>query len=185
MTIKKEFSQIIRGSLQHFSALQSHEQELIHAALRVRRNAQAPYSHFHVGAAITCSRGTIHTGCNVERCNYTATSHAEQNAIDNMIAHWGPTKITAIAVVGGPATTELSIATSPVIQSITTPEQTVLPCGHCRQIILENCFNDAAVKIHSLTPHGDIFTTTIGDLFPMAFGPAQLGIDYHQHAQQV
>ena len=35
-------------------------------AVKVSENAYAPYSHFHVGAALLCGDGTIATGVNVE-----------------------------------------------------------------------------------------------------------------------
>jgi cytidine deaminase len=174
----KTFSYTVTAALTHFSDLSASEQELVYAALNARRNAQAPYSHYFVGAAVRSSKGTIHTGCNVERCSYTQTTHAEQNAIDNMIAHWGPSKIEAIAIVGGPASATPAPNLNPLITTLAHPEEATLPCGHCRQIIWENCFGDGTVNILSLTPHGDIIRATIRDFLPMCFGPDQLGIDY-------
>jgi len=39
--------------------------ELVRRAREVMRNAYAPYSNFHVGAAIEAEDGSIHVGCNV------------------------------------------------------------------------------------------------------------------------
>lgn len=72
--------------IKNFSELSTQEQELIQHAINVRSRAQAPYSHYACGAAIRTDRNTVHTGCNVERCSYTQTTHAEQNAIDTMVA---------------------------------------------------------------------------------------------------
>jgi cytidine deaminase len=179
--IKKEFSLSIRAHIVEFATLTSQEQMLIHRAIAVRRNAQAPYSKFAVGVALLSEHGTIHTGCNVERCSYSQTTHAEQNAIDNMIAECGSVKIAMIAVVGATINTELNPSQNATGQTISSPEEATLACGHCRQIIWENCFQDPQVKLLSLTPHGDVLVTTIGDLLPMSFGPANLGIDYRKN----
>ncbi|MFA6263084.1 MAG: hypothetical protein WCW33_03810 [Candidatus Babeliales bacterium] len=181
-TATKKFSYTTTASLYNFSDLLPQEQELIHAAINVRRNAQAPYSHYLVGAALRCSKGTLHTGCNVERCSYSQTTHAEQNAIDTMVAHWGPTKIDIIAIAGGPESHTPTPRLHAPTTSLAHPEQATLPCGHCRQIIWENCFGDGNVKILSLTPHGDVLVATIRDFLPMCFGPEQLGIEYGRAA---
>jgi cytidine deaminase len=181
-TATKKFSYTITASLYNFSDLPTHDQELIHAAIKVRRNAQAPYSHYLVGAAVRCNKGTMHTGCNVERCSYSQTTHAEQNAVDSMVAHWGPTKIDVLALAGGPASSTPTPHLHAPTTSLAHPEQAILPCGHCRQIIWENCFGDGNVKILSLTPHGDVLVATIRDFLPMCFGPEQLGIMYERVA---
>ncbi len=175
--VKKEFSHTINATLHDFATLTTQEQELLKQAVAVRRNAQAPYSHFAVGAAVLCDNGSVHVGCNVERCSWTQTTHAEQNAVDAMVAQCGSRKITTIAVAGAAVGKELTIATNPVIESITAANQATLACGHCRQIIWENCYGDPAVKFLALTPFGDVLCTTMGDLLPMPFGPEHLGID--------
>ena len=178
--VKKKFSHIINATLHDFATLTPQEQELLKQAIAVRRNAQAPYSHFAVGVALQSDKGTIHTGCNVERCSWTQTTHAEQNAIDNMVAQWGPCKVTVIAVAGAAVGKELTIASGPIQTSITSANQATLACGHCRQIIWENCYGDPSVKLFSITPFGDVLCTTMGDLLPMPFGPEHLGIDYEK-----
>ncbi|MCH8135725.1 MAG: cytidine deaminase, partial [Proteobacteria bacterium] len=42
------------------------DQELIDAALAVRKNAYCPYSGYRVGAALVDDQGQMHSGCNVE-----------------------------------------------------------------------------------------------------------------------
>lgn len=165
-------------TLVSFASLSQPEQDLLRAAQNVRSNAQAPYSHFHVGVAVLSQKGTIHSGCNVERCSYSQTSHAEQNAIDNMVASHGPTKIEMVALVAAPEGTDVCLKGTGNEVLPTTIDNVPLPCGHCLQIIWENCFNDGTVKILSLIQNGVVLVTTINDLFPARFGPAQLNIHY-------
>ena len=39
---------------------------LIAAALEARKRSYAPYSHYHVGAALWTQSGKLYTGCNIE-----------------------------------------------------------------------------------------------------------------------
>ena len=89
------------------------------AARRVMKNAHAPYSNFHVGAAILLTNGKIFAGCNVENASYGMTNCAERTAIFSAVAELGPKiEIEAVAV-----TNDQGAACS--------------PCGACRQVIYE------------------------------------------------
>ena len=93
------------------------DSKLIAAARRARRNAQARYSNFKVGAALETADGTIITGCNVENATYGLTVCAERVAMFKALSE-GHKKFRRVAVV---ADTEAP-----------TP-----PCGACRQILWE------------------------------------------------
>ena len=93
--------------------------ELLKAARSVMAHAYAPYSNFHVGAAVLTSRGEIFTGCNVENASYGMTNCAERTAIFSAIANSGP-KIEIVAVA---VTNDQGVPCS--------------PCGACRQVIYE------------------------------------------------
>ena len=89
------------------------------AAAKVMKNAHAPYSHFHVGAAILLTNGKIFSGCNVENASYGMTNCAERTAIFSAVAQLGPKiEIRAVAVAN-----DHGVACS--------------PCGACRQVIYE------------------------------------------------
>jgi len=89
------------------------------AAKRVMKNAHAPYSNFHVGAAILLTNGKVFVGCNVENASYGMTNCAERTAIFTAVAELGPKiEIRAVAV-----TNSHGVACS--------------PCGACRQVIYE------------------------------------------------
>src|SRR5260370_13937004 len=70
---------------------------LLEAALAVRKNAHAPFSHFAVGAAVEDADGHIHTGCNVENATYGLTICAERVAVFKAISE-GARPFTPVAV---------------------------------------------------------------------------------------
>lgn len=122
------------------------------AALNVQKNAHAPYSKFHVGAALRTASGKIFTGCNVENVAYPEGTCAEAGAIAAMVAA-GEREIAEVYVVaGGPIP--------------------VTPCGGCRQKLAE--FGGAAVPVTMATESGVEQTTTIGALLPGAFGTGHM-----------
>ena len=55
--------------------------DLLHLARRMMLHAHAPYSKFHVGAAVRGEDGSIHGGCNVENAAYPQGLCAEASAI--------------------------------------------------------------------------------------------------------
>ena len=99
------------------------EQELIRAARKTMESAYAPYSHFHVGAALRLENGTIVTGNNQENASYPEGLCAERVAL-----------FSAGAVHDGVKITTLAIVASSKNQRIDKP---VTPCGACRQVIAE------------------------------------------------
>ncbi len=121
-------------------------QQLFEAADRARQRAHAPYSKFHVGAAILCDDGSISSGCNVENASYGLTVCAERNAVGGMVL--GAKKPVAVAIV--------------VDSREPTP-----PCGMCRQVLAE--FGAASMPVASRTVAGQEARWTLGELLPHAF----------------
>ncbi|MEO1919751.1 MAG: cytidine deaminase [Paracoccaceae bacterium] len=128
--------------------------DLLTTAIAVREKAYAPYSKFHVGAAIRSASGKIYAGCNVENVAYPEGTCAEAGAIAAMIAD-GETEISEILVV----------ARGPV---------KVSPCGGCRQKISE--FAQASTIVFMADMSGDIEETTIADLLPAGFDKDHLDV---------
>ena len=60
--------------------------DLLHLARRMMPHAYAPYSKFHVGAAVRGEDGAIHGGCNVENAAYPQGLCAEAAAIAALVA---------------------------------------------------------------------------------------------------
>ena len=128
------------------------DQELIDAALVVRKNAYCPYSGYRVGAALVDDRGQMHIGCNVENAAYPQGWCAEASAIAAMVMA-GETRIVEAAVMGG-------------------GDALCTPCGGCRQKLYE--FAGDELPIHVCGPQGLRRTVTLGELLPLAFGPENL-----------
>ncbi len=125
----------------------SHE-ALLAEADRGAANAYAPYSKFHVGAALLTKEGEVFRGCNVENVSYGLTNCAERTAIYAAVAA-GRREFTAIAIVqGGDAAAAV---------------QPCWPCGACRQVLsefnidMDVIFREGAgykvTKLRELLPH--------------------------------
>ncbi len=125
------------------------DKTLINAAKEVRLHAHAPYSGYHVGAALLDDAGQVHSGCNVENAAFPEGVCAEANAIGAMIASGGK-RIVAIAAVGG----------KDDIEACT-------PCGGCRQKIVE--FADENTRVLLIGDDGGIESYSMDDLLPSSF----------------
>jgi cytidine deaminase len=90
-------------------------ERVVTAAIGARDHAVAPYSKFHVGAALLADDGRIFTGVNVESASYGLTICAERTAVFKALSE-GARKFTAIAVA-------------------TDEEKPTPPCGACRQVV--------------------------------------------------
>src|SRR5580658_9766114 len=94
-------------------------QRLFRLARSAMNHAYAPYSHFHVGAAILLGDGRVFTGCNVENASYGLTICAERGAVFAAVAASArKPEIVAVAVVN-----QRGVPCS--------------PCGACRQVLAE------------------------------------------------
>lgn len=100
---------------------------LLEKAQKASQHAYAPYSKFHVGAALVTESGNIYEGCNVENISYGLTSCAERNAIFQAIAAEGPSMRFKTIVV------------------TTHPQVPCTPCGACRQVMAEFATSDSLV----------------------------------------
>jgi cytidine deaminase len=173
----REITKIVRARVFEYSELDEEDQSLVATAVRVRHNAQAPYSKFHVGAAARFAGGQVYVGVNHEAASWTQTTHAEQTAIVSAVAAGCRSPLIAMAIAGGPA--GMKITLPPVVgpNPVASFSDLSPSCGHCLQIMWEQCDGNPDVRLLQLHHSGDIAITTMGDAFPMAFGPKHLGID--------
>jgi cytidine deaminase len=112
--------------------------------MHARRSAYAPYSNFHVGAALLTDGGEIFDGCNIENSSYSLTICAERTAVFKAIAA-GKKKFRSIAVTSD-------------------DHGFITPCGACRQVLSEF---SPKLEIILVTSKGKKKITTLDKLFPI------------------
>ena len=127
------------------------EKDLIELAVEASKRAYAPYSRFHVGAALELEDGRAIAGCNVENASFGLTNCAERTALFAAIAQ-GEKKFKKIVVF--------------VDRLDFTP-----PCGACRQVINELAANAEILLVNSKRK---IKRTSIAELLPLSFGSDDL-----------
>lgn len=129
------------------------DRDLYASALAARERAHAPYSRFHVGAALRTEAGAVFAGANVENAAYPEGWCAETSAIAHMIAA-GQTKPERRIVA-------VSVVADRIDGRLTTP------CGGCRQRLAEFAGPDTPVDV--IDPSGEGRTFTLRELLPSAF----------------
>ncbi|MEN8693274.1 MAG: cytidine deaminase [Akkermansiaceae bacterium] len=123
------------------------DQELIKMAHGAARKAYAPYSEFHVGAALLGKSGKVFVGCNVENASYGLTICAERVAVGMAVAcAERDFEAIAISVKGGGS-----------------------PCGACRQVLSEFAPD---LRVLMSDENGKLVREmSLGALLPENFGP--------------
>lgn len=133
------------------------EKELIQKAMEMTRISYAPYSGYHVGAALLAKNGNIYTGCNIENASYGATNCAERTAFFKAVSE-GVKEFEAIAIVGAPADAAAE----------NTFSDYAYPCGICRQVMQEFCKKDFGIIVAKSTE--DYKKYKLHELLPFGFG---------------
>ena len=96
---------------------------LCRAAVEALEGSYAPYSHFHVGAAVRLSDGTVVKGANQENAAYPSGLCAERTAMFAAGANYPDLDMESIAIV---ARHDGRICSEPAA-----------PCGACRQVMAQ------------------------------------------------
>lgn len=140
---------------------------LIAAARDAATRAYAPYSGFHVGAALLLKNGDIVTGANVENASYGLTLCAETAAIAKIANEGWISELAAVAIIGGRPEGDGLFGSDPVH-----------PCGRCRQILNEAAERSKAdILVHCASADGRaVKSYRLSELLPAAFGPKDLGL---------
>lgn len=102
--------------------IEAADRQLMQAAIAATDSAYAPYSHFHVGAALRLEDGTIVQGSNQENIAYPSGLCAERTALFAAGAQHNGKAVEALAIVGRESSGALVAAS---------------PCGACRQVMAE------------------------------------------------
>ncbi len=139
---------------------------LIAAARDASAKAYAPYSKFHVGAALGFADGSVVTGANVENASYGLALCAETVAVSKAMADGVRGGLMAVAVIGG--TPGEDGAASPGAAPVT-------PCGRCRQVLNEIAQLGGTDPVVWSLGADSVVELRLSQLLPHAFGPANLG----------
>lgn len=121
---------------------------LLDAARAAMRRAYAPYSGYPVGAAGLVEDGRVVSGCNVENAGYGVTLCAECGMVSELVNSGGG-RLVAVACVQRDG-------------------EVVMPCGRCRQLLVEHGGPECLVTAPDGTPR------TVAELVPLAFGADDL-----------
>lgn len=124
--------------------------EAIKVAKSALKTSYAPYSNYHVGAALVSKSGKIYSGCNIENHGIMSIC-AERVAFTKAISE-GEKDFDYIVVCGGEDVNNLD---------------NCLPCGYCRQFMSE--FVDNSFKIYALGADNQITPYSMNDLLPHNF----------------
>ena len=104
--------------------LTEEERNLVALAIEGTKRSYAPYSHFHVGAALLLKDGTTIIGCNQENAAFPSGICAERSAIFAAGAQYPYQPVMMRAIAARNEKGELQ-------------DEPVSPCGPCRQVIIE------------------------------------------------
>jgi cytidine deaminase len=128
-------------------------ERMLETARAIRSRAYAPYSGFHVGAALLAG-DEVFAAVNVENASYPVSVCAERNAVAMAVAAGAAEGIRAVAVV-------------------TDADDPTPPCGGCRQVLFE--FGGPGLAVIAEAADGSVRKRwSLDDLLPDAFGPADL-----------
>ena len=136
-------------------------ESLIAAAREAANTAYAPYSKFHVGAALGFADGSVVTGANVENASYGLTLCAETVAVGKALSEEWRGKLEAVAVIGGKA-------------GAVGAGDPVTPCGRCRQMLHELAALGNSDPIVWCVGEDEALEMALSALLPQAFGPKTL-----------
>lgn len=100
------------------------EKKLVEMAIESTEHSYAPFSHFHVGAALLLENGKMIVGCNQENAVLPAGICAERSAIFSAGAQYPDQSVKILAIAARGTDGEIT-------------EEPVTPCGICRQVIIE------------------------------------------------
>ncbi len=123
--------------------------KLLQRAISASKNAYAPYSKFHVGAAVELSNGEIITGTNQECASYSLSICAERVALSSALSQFPTARVKRIAVY-----------------SPQSPEG-ISPCGACREY-LQECVRRSGEDIEVYGIRGSA-CAMVSELLPHAF----------------
>ncbi len=142
--------------------LNQEDQALLKQAVDAVDGSYAPYSEFHVGAAVLLENGVVVKGSNQENSAYPSGLCAERVALFYANAQYPGVAVKAIAIT---AKADHFIIETPIA-----------PCGSCRQVISETEHRQQnKIRVIMQGQQGKILATEgIENLLPLVFQEEKL-----------
>ena len=141
--------------------LDDKDRQLVETSIEATNNSYAPYSRFHVGAAVRLDNGVIIPGCNQENAAFGVTICAERTALFAAGAQYPKAKVEAIAITARNADGLL--------------DEPVSPCGTCRPAMVETEKRSGKKLRILLNGKNCVYIIEgIGALLPLTFSDEQL-----------
>lgn len=138
------------------SELNEAQKKVVEAAKNATKTSYAPYSRFHVGAAVLLGNGEIITGSNQENAAYPSGTCAERTAIFYANAQYPEQPIRMLAVAAS--------------KNGQFTQEVCSPCGACRQVICEAEYRAGAPIEILLVSDSEVWSFDgIAPLLPLGF----------------
>lgn len=129
---------------------------LVNSAIKAARDAYAPYSEYHVGAALHMANGEIIIGSNQENAAYPSGLCAERVALFYAGARHPDVQVLSIAIAA--------------IREGIIQEEPVAPCGACRQVLYEKeSQGEASMELILYGSKKIQIVNRVTDLLPLPF----------------
>lgn len=160
--------------MSHITDGQLTDGQLMRIAMDMTSKSYAPFSKFHVGAALLGKNGVVYTGCNVENSSFGGTICAERTAFVKAVSE-GCRSFEKIAIVAAPGDAECAdgadcAGSENSTGGTRTEAKTFVeawPCGICRQFMQEFC--DADFVIITGSGEDAMRTMTMAEILPEGF----------------
>ena len=141
--------------------LPKNDQNLLLDARRITALAYAPYSGFHVGAAVLLGNGKVVTGNNQENSAYPSGLCAERVALFYANANYPDSEVKTIAI---------SAAKNGILVN-----DSIKPCGCCRQTMAEAEVRfDSPIRIILDGKDSILVLQGVESLLPLSFSKKDL-----------
>jgi cytidine deaminase len=141
--------------------LSINDASLVRKAREASKNGWAPYSNFHVGAAVILENGAVILGNNQENAAYPSGLCAERVALFSANANYPDSPVVSMAISA--------------FNNNGITQQPVKPCGDCRQALLESETRfGKPIKLILDGNEAILIIDGISNLLPLSFGKENL-----------
>lgn len=158
----KEIIKSVHITLKEEGELNEIEHKLVAAAKEATFRSYAPYSRFHVGAAVLLANGEVITGNNQENCAYPSGLCAERTTLFYANARYPDVPVKMLCIAARDTSGEFT-------------KGPISPCGGCRQVMLETEHRfGIPMQVMLYGTDGTYFVNSARDLMPVGFDSSSL-----------